>query len=248
MHDVRYDAIHDEILVANPFAQAILVFRGGANGEESPIRVIQGPHTQITGADRLDVDPVHNEIFVPERDRVLVFPRTGTGDVAPIRVLQGPETRLKKTNSVVVDSVHDVLIASDGAMSGGTTTREALRSLTGVALVIFHRTDSGNVRPQAVIEGPHTGLFVAGQVQVYPPKGWIIVANNGRSLEENGGGFVGAWSINDNGDVPPHWQISGPKSLLVRPYGVTIDPGHKEVIVADTVVNGILTYYLPGVF
>ena len=44
MHDIRYDAVHDEMLVTNPFAQAILVFRGGANGEEAPIRVIPGLH------------------------------------------------------------------------------------------------------------------------------------------------------------------------------------------------------------
>ncbi|MCH7978935.1 MAG: hypothetical protein IH935_08165, partial [Acidobacteria bacterium] len=43
MHDIRYNAIHDEFVVNNPFAQAILVFRGGADGEEAPIRVIQGP-------------------------------------------------------------------------------------------------------------------------------------------------------------------------------------------------------------
>jgi len=67
MHDVRYDALHDEIFVTNPFAEAILVFRGGASGEEPPIRVIQGPHTQLQGtgaaaggADRVEVDPSHD--------------------------------------------------------------------------------------------------------------------------------------------------------------------------------------------
>ena len=34
MHDVRYDAVHDEMYVTNPFSRAILVFRGGADGEE----------------------------------------------------------------------------------------------------------------------------------------------------------------------------------------------------------------------
>ena len=57
MHDIRYDAVHDEFIVTNPFAQAILVFRGGADGEEAPIRVIQGPSTQLKRPDRVDVDP-----------------------------------------------------------------------------------------------------------------------------------------------------------------------------------------------
>ena len=33
MHDIRYDAIHDEFYVNNPFAYAILTFRGAADGE-----------------------------------------------------------------------------------------------------------------------------------------------------------------------------------------------------------------------
>ena len=62
--------IHDEICVTSPLAQAILIFRGGANGEEAPIRVIQGPHTQIQGTayganDKVSVDPVNNEIYIP---------------------------------------------------------------------------------------------------------------------------------------------------------------------------------------
>src|SRR3990167_10819377 len=77
MHDVRYDAVHDEMFVTNPFSRAILVFRGGADGEEAPIRIIQGPNTRLRGADRLDVDPVHNEIYIPNGRDILVFPREG---------------------------------------------------------------------------------------------------------------------------------------------------------------------------
>jgi hypothetical protein len=40
MHDIRYSAKRDEIYVTNPFAQAILAFRGSAKGEEAPVRVI----------------------------------------------------------------------------------------------------------------------------------------------------------------------------------------------------------------
>ena len=62
MHDIAYDPIHDEIVVGSPFAQAILVFRGGAFGEEPPLRIIQGPKTQIVsatnGVDRVAIDHV----------------------------------------------------------------------------------------------------------------------------------------------------------------------------------------------
>src|ERR1700730_18310894 len=70
MHGFAYDPIHDEIVVTSPLTQAILIFRGSANGEEPPVRVIQGPHTQILGTaycgnDKVCVDPVNNEILLP---------------------------------------------------------------------------------------------------------------------------------------------------------------------------------------
>lgn len=249
-HDVRYDAVNDEFLVNNPFAQAVLAFRGGANGEEKPIRVIQGPHTQLRAADHLDVDPAHNEIFVPEADRILVYPRTGNGDVAPLRVIQGSDTQLNKVSGVAVDAVHNLMIVSLGNVSGGTATRESMRSTKGGALLIFNRTDNGNVKPQAVIQGPQTGLFITGQIQVYPPKGWIVVANFGALAEEvePEGGFVGGWSIHDHGDVPPRWKIAEPKTLLKGPSGVVLGPKYREVYVADMVVNGVLTFYVPDIF
>ena len=47
MHSIIYDPLHDEISVPQDFACAILTFRGGATGEEPPIRILQGPKTQL---------------------------------------------------------------------------------------------------------------------------------------------------------------------------------------------------------
>src|SRR3989475_12320887 len=99
MHDLAYDPTHDEIVVTSPLTQAILIFRGGANGEEAPIRVIQGPHTQILGVgamDKVTVDPETGEIYLPTaKHNILVFPSGANGDVAPKRVLGGPDTQIR---------------------------------------------------------------------------------------------------------------------------------------------------------
>jgi hypothetical protein len=107
-HEIRYDEVHDEIVTVNPDAKAILTFRGGASGEEPPLRVIQGPRTEIENliseSDLFDVDPVHDELFVPQRGSILVFPRTANGDAAPSRVIRGPETGLNnEKGQVTVD-------------------------------------------------------------------------------------------------------------------------------------------------
>ena len=247
MHDIRYDAIHDEFLVVNPFAQAVLVFRGGANGEEAPVRVIQGPRTELAGTtvaglDRLDVDPVHGEIVVPNGDSILVFPREANGDVAPLRIIQGPDTQLQATRAIAVDPIHNLIIIGD---FGGSTGRDEGRG----NLAIFGRTDNGNVKPRAVIKGPNTGLTSISQIQVSAAKGWIVVTHpSDQSEPEPEGIFVGIWSINDNGDVPPHWMIGGPKSQLKKPRGVALNPKDKELIVADMRLNAVLTYYFPEIF
>jgi hypothetical protein len=252
MHDIRYDTVHDELILTNPFADAILVFRGGASGEEAPIRIIQGPHTQLRGhTDRLEVDMVNNEIYVPISGAVMVFPRDGNGDVAPLRVVRGPE--LKGANSVAVDPINDVIVVGlggegeSGDNTGPAGMQYGLKQYGG--MVIYDRTASGESRPRGVIQGPNTGIVRILQLQVYPPKGEIIATQPGRpDIEEPEGVYVGVWSIRDSGDVPPRWKLAGPNSTLKKPRGVVLDPKHKEIIVADMRLNSVLTYYFPEIF
>ena len=246
MHDIRYDSVHDEILVNNPFAQAILVFRGGANGEEAPIRIIQGPNTRLQGtgaqaggADRLDVDPVHDEIFIPAGDRILVYSRTGNGDVPPLRVITGPDTKLKRAQAIAVDPVHNVIVIG---------TNNLYQNHLG-ALLIYNRTDTGNVQPRGTIVGPKAGVMSVNQIVAYSPKGWIVAAQTGDYGEaEPEGVFVGIWSVNDNGDVSPRWKLGGPKSTIKKPRGVALNPKDKELMIADMRLNSVLTFYFPEIF
>jgi hypothetical protein len=241
MHGIAYDPIHDEFTVPQQFGQAILTYRGAANGEERPIRIIQGPHTQLAAPEHLDVDPVHNEIFVPTRDgAILVYPRDGQGDVAPIRVLRGPDTLLGSDEPLAVDAVHNLLI------SGGRAGRGQAR------LLIFNRTDAGNVKPKAVIGGPNSHLTAfGGPFTVYPPKGEIIVSVRGTGPNADMASdeaYVGVWSINDSGDVAPKWTIGGPKGVLRMPRGIALDVKNKNMMVSDKRLNAVLTFRFPEIF
>ena len=241
MHGIVYDAIHDEFTVPQQFAQAILTYRGSANGEERPVRIIQGPHSELDAPEHVEVDPVHNEIFVPTRHgSVLVFPRDRDGDVAPIRVLQGPDTLLTGDNVIAVDSAHNLLFV------GTSVGRGQAR------LLIFNRTDSGNVKPRAVIGGPKSKLNAfGGPIAVYPPKDEIIISVEGTgpyaelSSDE---AYVGVWSINDNGDVPPKWTIGGPKGILRMPRGIALDVKNGNMLVSDKRLNAVLTFHFPELF
>ena len=65
MHGIAYDAIHDEIVIPVALSGALLVFRGDAKGEAPPIRTIQGTRTHLVRPQTVAVDPVNNEILVP---------------------------------------------------------------------------------------------------------------------------------------------------------------------------------------
>ena len=251
-HDIVYDPDNDEILVANPFAQAILVFRGGANGDEPPLRILQGPKTQMMHPDYgIAVDPMHNELWVSEKEQLSVFSRTANGDVAPLRMLKGPDTRLVDARGFVVDPIHNLIVV--GAKDG---------------LLIFNRTDTGNVKPRAIIGGPKTGIRSTIQnLRINPAKGLLIAAVGGRGEEdEEGGGASGGgadqdratgsrggqerqiavWSIYDSGDVPPLYVLRNPQGRIPG-QRIALNPKEKELFIGGG-TRGIEVYSFPEIF
>jgi DNA-binding beta-propeller fold protein YncE len=248
MHDVRYNEVHDEIVVPVPYAEAILTFRGGADGQEGPIRIIQGPKTGSIGS-RLDVDPIHNEIFVPTSTSILVYPREANGDTAPIRVIKGPDTQLRRAQSLAVDPINNIIAVGLNSDFGseGPATEEAKEK---GAILVFNRTDNGNVKPRAVLRGDKSGIIRINQMQVYPARKLIVAAMPGiHDHMEPESAFVGIWSYDDNGDVPPRWMLPiGSRTTLKKPFGVVLNPKHKEVIVSDMRQNGVLVFSVPEIF
>jgi len=233
VHDFAYDPIHDEIVTTSPFAQAILTFRGGANGQEAPIRIIQGTRTQIMGSgdgdsDRMAIDPVNGEYYVGNRNRqILVFDRQANGDVAPKRILGGPDTRFGTNPTIRVDAVNNLLFVTGDGGGGGR----------GSALLIFDRTASGNTPPRGAIKGPTGNQFVVHND--------MIIIHSYDS--------VFAWSIHDTGEnVQPRWKFPAPLGPQAQEYtrqrGIDVDPVHKEVIIASASGNQIRIFSMPELF
>jgi hypothetical protein len=232
MHGIDYDHLHDEIVVPQQFGQAILVFKGAAKGEEPPIRVIQGSKTRLTAMDRLAVDPYNNEIYVPEGDHVLVFDRMASGNVAPKRVLGGEGAAFTAAGTVAIDHTRNLIVV--GCSSRGANGRGSPQ------LAIFDRTAEGAARPRRVISGPKSRLGGTGNMRIHPETGFIFVTQQS--------GYIGVWSLDDDGEVPPRFTVGGPKGALVKPRGLDIDPEHNAVIVSDKQLNAVLTYEMPQVF
>jgi hypothetical protein len=240
IHDMAYDPVRDEILVPGHYLMAVLTFRGDANGDVAPVRKIYGPKTQIGLLDALSIDPVHGEIFVPQRDSVLVFSRDADGDVAPIRILKGPDTGLVNANRIAIDPVRNLMVVSSGGRDG---------------LRIYERTASGNAKPLRYIHGfgakdvwlltidSDTGtIFAVSRPGVINSEDGDI---SGRYLLDD---FVGVWSVYDDGDAPARLTIGGPGLLLKDARGIALDKKNKNVIVSDKTLNAVLTFHVPEAF
>jgi hypothetical protein len=256
LHGIAYHSARDEIIVGNPLAASVLVFRGGASGNEAPLRTIQGPKTTLVYPHALNVDVTNNEIIVldPGTRSVLVFPLDADGDVAPIRIIRGEKTRLEHVVGAGVDAERNLLVVS----SSGTRT----------GLYIFNRTDTGDVAPRAVISGPKAGIeSIHWQLQVHQGKIYAAIADffyhplysgikpraapntpvtSPWSSERVG--FIGVWRTTDNGDVPPLAIIRGPGSGLIHASGVALNPKHREIFAVDSVRNGLFTFLVPEFF
>ena len=91
MHGIAYDEVNDEIILPVALSGAILSFRGGAHGEEPPLRSIQGTRTRLVRPQTVAVDAKNNEIYTadPSMRAVLVFDLRADGNVAPRRVISG---------------------------------------------------------------------------------------------------------------------------------------------------------------
>jgi hypothetical protein len=222
MHGIAYDDVADRIIVPAQFSQSILSFRGEASGEEPPVRVIQGPHTEIRRADRVAVDSRRKEIFVNDGGQILVFPADANGDVAPIRALRGPDTLLTEGGgggaaAIAVDPITRTLVV--------TASR---------GILVFDSTANGNAKPLRVITGDGAG------------RGRLAAIYNGLIFAGAGGQSVGVWTVNDSGNAPARFRIGA--GVLLEMRALAVDPKNKSVIITDKELNAVMTWHVPEVF
>jgi DNA-binding beta-propeller fold protein YncE len=183
--------------------------------------------------------------------RINVFAWNANGDATPLRVIEGPKTNLGHTVGVAVDNKTNLVAIANSK-----------------DILIFNRTDCGNVAPRARIMGPKSGIEdEPWQMELYEGKIFVASSNHlhqnlytevtlkadAKQVPEDPWlnpnlGFVGVWNITDNGDVPPVAKIKGPFSGLLHPVGLALNPKDGEIYVSDSVRNGVFSFLLPQFF
>ena len=94
----------------------IVVFDAAASGNAMPLRVIEGPATQLTDAQGIGYDPVTERLWVTAGQfgadgRLLAFPRLANGNVAPTAVVTGAATGLVTASGVLPYAIPDTILA-----------------------------------------------------------------------------------------------------------------------------------------
>ena len=86
-----------------------------ANGNTPPLRIIEGPQTQLNWPAAMAIAVERGELFVANDadDSILVFRETDQGDVAPLRVIKGSRTGIKYPTGIFVDPKNGELWVSN---------------------------------------------------------------------------------------------------------------------------------------
>jgi hypothetical protein len=117
---------------------SIAVHRRSASGDAAPVRLIQGPRTQLNWPAGIVVDERRGELFVANDtgNSILVFRADASGDVPPVRVLKGPATSLASPVGLFLDTKNDELwVANYG----------------NHALTVYTTNADGNTAPKRTI-------------------------------------------------------------------------------------------------
>lgn len=140
---------------------SIAVFDATAAGDVKPLRMIQGPATQLDWPTGIDVNLDADEIVVANNtdDSILFFHRKDSGNVKPFRVIKGNRTGVNRPIGVAVDTKNKELwVANFGDHTA----------------LVFDLNASGNAVPKRIIRNAPKGTPTSGfgnvQTLAYDPK------------------------------------------------------------------------------
>jgi DNA-binding beta-propeller fold protein YncE len=146
-------------------APSITVYRKDARGDVTPLRVIQGPKTQLNWPTSIAVHPDRGELFVANDtgDSVTVYKTDANGDVAPIRVLKGRRSMIKNPTGVALDLMNNELwVANFGSHAATVYPVDAAGDPVPKRIIRSGRPDEA----APMLSNPHTLAYDSKRDQI----------------------------------------------------------------------------------
>lgn len=248
---VSVDRIHDEVAISVEHINKVVIYRRTAEGDEKPLRVIQGPSTELTDPHGVFLDGKNNEIFVANHDSWHEV-QIGEGDpYARQGESTGSESFFRSTGKFVDFAIRVYSRMANGNVAPlrtiqGTKTQLNLpmkihvdtihneivvANSGGDSILVFGRTAEGNVAPLREIKGPSTGLDNPTGVYIDTKNDEIWVACPGTHT-------LTVYSRTADGDAAPLRVIRAapegtPAVGIGNPGGVAYDPIRKQILVPN---------------
>ena len=221
-----------EIYITIQYPPKVMVYRKDANGNDKPIRVLEGEHTKLYDTHGIVLDVKKNLMFVGTWGNasdykvagtgkfyppsINVYPLDASGDTPPLRVIQGSKTQLDWAGGMSLDPDNgNLYVAND----------------VGNSILVFRETDQGNVAPARVIKGNKTGLSHPAGISVDLKNKEVWVSNMGNSSAT-------CYSLTANGNAAPSRTIRsaplGRTSVKFgKPQAVAYDSKREQYLVPN---------------
>jgi hypothetical protein len=229
-YGIAVDEAAEELFLTVQHENAVVVHRKMAEGEEKPLRKLEGPHVRLADPHGIGLDTKNQWMFVANYGNakdvkipgsgtfvppsINVYPLRANGDTAPLHVISGPQTQLNWPAHIYVDQEHgEIFVANDGESS----------------VLVFRVTDNGNVAPARVLKGAKTQIKNPTGIFVDTVHDELVVANMGNHAAT-------VYPRTAQGDTPPVRMIrTGP---LEKP---ALQIGNPGSVAYDTRRNLIIT-------
>jgi hypothetical protein len=244
VYSIAVDEEKNELYVSVEYPPAVVVYRKEAEGDEKPIRRLEGDRTKLAAPHGVAVDVKNGLLFVnnwgqtvslkvpgnngetvtePGSGRfdppsINIYALSASGDTAPLRVIQGDKTQLDWPGNMTLNpDTGELYIAND----------------VGQSILVFNGLTSakGNVPPARVLKGNKTALNYPTGVFADAKHQELWVSNLGNSSAT-------VYPLMANGNVAPLRTIrsapEGHVSLTFgRTAGVTYDSNRQEILVPN---------------
>ncbi len=210
------------------YADSLLVFPAGADGDVRPRRTIKGNATRMDGIRGLALDEAGN-LYVANagepingRDanmRVTVYAPDADGNAAPIRTIEGPDTGLQRPFCLSLDAAGNLYVVNLAGSTGYVT------------ITVYARGASGNARPARTLQGPR--MHDAGNIG----DAAAVDGAGNICMNDLDGAAVQVYPPAAGGTTPPSRTIKGPNTQLHSPSFVAVWPIGRSAPVTSGETN-----------
>ena len=203
---VAVDEPDKEMFITIEAPAAVVVYPKDANGQQIPLRILEGDKTLLADAHGLAVDPKNGVMYVANQGATASNTNDGGWQ-------------------------HDVKAAgSEVEWMPDTDRWRYLVPGTGTflppSITVYPLKASGDTAPIRVIRGPKTHLDWPAHISLDADRNELYVANTVTNE-------ILVFRATDNGDVAPIRIVHGPKTGLSHPHGIFVDTKNDELVAAN---------------